>query len=263
LLAIAKAAGNFLADLHADPYYDRAVFTLVGGDVVTPAKALSTAASVLCDLRTNVGVHPRLGVIDVVPFVSLNDEDSRLACSMRDSFGAWLARAHELPVFIYGNGISLPEVRKSAFKSLSPTYGPKRLNSRLGAAVVGCRPPLVAFNVVIDADLPTARDLAMRLRSPMVRTLALSVGDEVQLSFNLIDPANMGPVEIVKAVERDVPVISSELVGLIPRSAVIGRSKQLLSRLGIDDSVTVEERSQTVYDPAVGIGRLLEKLKSK
>ncbi|MEO7429646.1 MAG: glutamate formiminotransferase, partial [Acidimicrobiales bacterium] len=185
--AIASEAGAALLDVHSDAHHNRSVLTVVGEDA---ARAIATAAVSELDLRQHHGVHPRLGVLDVVPFVALEKATALQALRARDRFAAWLSEAHDVPCFLYGPERSLPDVRREAFRSFAPDTGPVLPHPTAGATAVGQRGVLVAYNVWIDgADLETARRIAAAVRGPGLRALGLQVGPRVQVSMNLTDPA--------------------------------------------------------------------------
>jgi glutamate formiminotransferase len=237
---IAATAGGDLLDVHTDPDHHRSVLTLVGEDA---PRAVARAAVELLDLREHAGAHPRIGVVDVVPFVALEgstDDDARRA---RDDFCTWAGRDLGVPCFRYGPERTLPEVRRSAFGALAPDCGPASPHPSAGAIAVGVRPVLVAYNVwLAEPDLATARRLAAALRSPSVRALGLAVGDHVQVSMNLIDPATTGPAEVVDAIAAEARVGRCELVGLVPRSVLDAVDPRRWRELDLSEDRTIEAR---------------------
>jgi glutamate formiminotransferase len=168
-------------------------------------------------------VHPRLGVVDVVPFVPLDGESMASAVGARDAFAAWAASELGVPCFLYGPERSLPEVRRRAFVDLRPDTGPPAPHPTAGACCVGARPVLVAYNVWLStADVAVARRVAAAVRSPELRALGLACGDRVQVSMNLVQPLVVGPADAYDAVAALAPPAGAELVGLVP-SAVLDR----------------------------------------
>lgn len=243
--AIAEAAGAGLLDVHTDPDHHRSVFTLVGLDA--PRRVASEAVARL-DLTAHRGVHPRLGVVDVVPFVPLDDATMADAQAARDAFAAWLVATHDVPVFLYGPERSLPEVRRGAFRELAPDLGPSRPHPTAGATCVGCRPVLVAYNLwLAGSSLPEARRIAAAVRGPHVRALGLAVGDGVQVSLNLVEPDAVGPAEAYDLVQDAAraaggSVARAELVGLLPRAVVQRIPAARWDELDVGPERTIEAR---------------------
>ncbi len=216
--AIAAAAGPALLDVHADAHHNRSVLTLVGSGVEQATRAVAVEAVRRIDLRLHVGVHPRLGAVDVVPFVPLGDASMDDAVAARDRFAAWAGAELGVPCFLYGPERTLPDVRRRAFTSLEPDTGGLVAHPTAGAICVGARPVLVAYNVWLadGVDLATARRVAREIRAPALRALGLDVGGRAQVSMNLVDPARLGPGEAYDAVAARVAVDRAELVGMLP-----------------------------------------------
>ncbi len=118
---LAAAAGTDLLDVHADAHHNRAVLTLVGED---SPRAVTRAAVEELDLRTHRGVHPRIGVVDVVPFVPLGAATLAEAEAAADRYARWAGTELALPCFRYGTRRTLPEVRRGAFVAFAPDWGP-------------------------------------------------------------------------------------------------------------------------------------------
>jgi glutamate formiminotransferase len=261
--ALAVAAGPCLLDLHRDADHNRSVFTLAGPNdaVAGGARSLATATLARLDLRTHEGAHPRLGVLDVVPFVpyvpgGAPPADLTSAVAERDAFARWLGGTQHVPAFLYGpltDGTtrSLPEVRRHAFEptdhgGLAPDFGPSRLSLRCGATAVGARPVLVAYNVWVDSP-GVARVVAPQVRGPGVRALGLTTGVRAQVSCNLIDPVWVGPAQLYDAVaalvtEAGGSVEGAELVGLIPEVVLHAVPPARRRALGLSEETTVESR---------------------
>ncbi len=280
--ALRDAGGPVLLDVHSDPVHHRSVLTLGGtlSMVEDAARRVATSAVAHIDIRSHVGVHPRLGAIDVVPFVPLpfplsdaspspgtgsNPTADRLwsgVLGARDRFAQWAGVELDLPCFLYGPERSLPDVRRSAFDPLVPDAGPSKPHPTAGAAAVGCRPVLVAYNVLIASDqgsetdagralaLAVARSLATDLRGPGVRALGLSLGEGAQVSFNLIDPGSVSVASVYDAVatgagSKGCSVRRAELVGLIPASVLEQVPRHRWPELDLDEDRTIEGLMQT------------------
>jgi glutamate formiminotransferase len=240
LAELAEAAGADLLDRHTDPDHHRSVFTLVGTDA---PRRLAAAAVDHIDLRQHEGVHPRLGVVDVVPFAPLAGAALADAIAARDAFAAWLADEHAVPCFLYGPERSLPEVRRRAFGELAPDVGPPVPHPTAGACCVGARPVLVAYNVwLAEPDLARAGEIAAALRSPTVRALGLACGDRVQVSMNLVAPEITGPAEAYDAVAALAPVAGAELVGLVPAAVLDRIPPSRWATLDLEPVRTIEAR---------------------
>ncbi len=242
---LAAVCGDDLLDLHTDTDHHRAVFTLVGTHA---PRRLAAAAVEHLDLRGHIGAHPRLGVVDVVPFVPLADATFADALAARDAFANWAAAELDLPCFYYGPERSLPELRRGAFTTLSPDVGPTVPHPSAGACAVGARELLVAYNVWVDApDLGAVRRVATAVRSADVRTLGLAVGDRFQVSCNLIAPLRTGPADVVAAVGEHgrgekVTVTGCELVGLVPDAVLTAIEPDEWERLDLAPDRTIESR---------------------
>jgi len=239
--ALSERCARSLLDVHTDRDYDRSVFTLAGPHVFADSQELAQGALELVDFRGYTGIHPALGALDVVPFVPLADEPLVEAVHLRDRFGAWLARTCAVPVFVYDDETPLPVVRKGAFVTIEPTWGPPTVDPRVGAACVGSRGPLVALNINIQASLSRAQLIARMMRSSQVRTLALVAGDRVQVSMNLIDPLTFTPLMAIAQVATMATLDSVELVGLLPEAVVVGHEDEYMA-VGIDPLATIETR---------------------
>src|SRR5688572_13947872 len=151
LSRLADAAGRDLLDVHTDPHHHRSVLTMVGEHA---PRAVAALAVELIDLRHHDGVHPRFGAVDVVPFVPLSGALMADAVRARDEFARWAAATLDLPCFLYGPERTLPEVRRGAFRTLTPDMGPPAAHRSAGAVAVGARPLLVAYNLwLTDPDL--------------------------------------------------------------------------------------------------------------
>lgn len=240
LAALADAAGRDLLDLHADPYHHRAVLTLVGEDA---PRRVATVAVERIDLGRHDGVHPRIGAVDVVPFVPLDGSTMADAVAARDRFSAWAAAELGLPCFVYGAERTLPAVRRGAWAAFGPDTGPDAPHPTAGACAVGARHLLVAYNVWLATPaLGAARNAAAAVRGDGIRALGLPVGDRVQVSMNLLDPLRVGPAEAYDRVAAVVPVAGAELVGLVPAAVLERTAAGRWTELDLADDRTIEAR---------------------
>jgi glutamate formiminotransferase / 5-formyltetrahydrofolate cyclo-ligase len=229
-----------LLDVHSDVHHNRSVLTLVGE---AAPRAVARAAVAALDLRRHQGVHPRFGVVDVVPFVPLAGSTLVDAVAARDRFLDWMAAEMGVPGFAYGPERTLPEVRRLAFAELPPDRGPSRPHPTAGATAVGARPVLVAWNVwLAEPDLARAQWIAREIRGPRLRALGLPVGGRVQVSMNLVEPDELGPAEAWDLVAERGALAGAELVGLVPRSVLERTDPARWGELDLAEGKTIESR---------------------
>jgi len=259
--AVASRAGQCLLDVHIDAHHHRAVLTLAGpgNEVEQAARAVASEAVAQLDIALHSGgVHPRLGVVDVVPFVPLGSATMRDAVGARDRFALWAASGLGVPCFLYGPERTLPEIRRRAFTGLVPDTGPLVAHPSAGAICVGARPVLVAYNLWLDwpskvdgGDVPAlvgvARAIAGAIRRPAVRALGLAVGGRAQVSLNLIAPSSFGPADAYDEVESlaraaGVELKRAELVGLVPDDVLARVPFHRRGQLDLDSDRTIGSR---------------------
>jgi len=257
--AVRSVAGVRLADIHADPDHHRSVFTFLGPPAAVEAAACALAEVALraIDMRTHRGIHPRIGALDVLPFVPLREMSMAEAVTIAHRVGRTLGARFELPIFFYAEAAlsperrSLPWIRRGEYEGLArrladpawkPDAGPARFNPRSGATAVGARAILVAFNVWLDSnDLDAARAIARAVREssgglPAVQAMGVPLARHAitQVSLNLLDygrtslPKVFGRVKS-EAARRGISVRQSELVGLAPRGAFAGAAPESLA----------------------------------
>jgi glutamate formiminotransferase len=264
--AVAAGGGPCVLDVHTDPDHNRSVLTLAGQPqaVAEAALAIARAAVARIDLSGHAGVHPRLGAVDVVPFVPLDDPGPAGLAAAAELARAWAQRAAAelgLPAFLYDaadpDGRSLPEVRRDAFRGRRPDFGPGEPHPTAGAVAVGARPVLVALNCELsDGDIAVARAVARALRErdgglPGVRALGFELAskDRAQVSMNLVDLAATGVETACEAVRREAgrrgrSVTAVELVGLLPAAELERCSGEFLAWSGLSADRTIEARLQ-------------------
>jgi glutamate formiminotransferase len=258
-----------LLDVHSDADHHRSVFTLVGEpeDLVGSLVEGAAAAYELIDLQRHEGVHPRVGAVDVVPLVPL--EPDAMPAARHAALAVAERLGHELgvPVFLYGEvgagrrpaffrvgGIEQLAHRMEAGE-LVPDRGPNQLDPRKGAALVGARPPLVAYNVELaTGHLQVAREIAATIREsgggmPGVQAIGLFLprSERVQVSMNVLDLERSPLHEVVDAVIREATtrgaeVVGGELVGLVPARVLEDAAAAGRSIPGVDESRVLERR---------------------
>jgi glutamate formiminotransferase len=252
--AVRATPGVTLADVHADPDHHRAVLTFLGAPAAVAAAARALAEAVVGELgmRAHRGIHPRVGALDVLPFVPLAGASMADAVALAHATGRALAERHALPVYYYGEAARRPErralreLRHGEYEGLAarlatpegrPDDGPARFDARAGAVLVGARDVLIAYNVwLAGEDLAAARAIAREVRAsggglPAVQALGLPLASRrrVQVSTNLLD-YRVTPIPAVfdrvaeAAARRGIAIERAELVGLAPRAAFAGRA---------------------------------------
>lgn len=250
IAACGRAAGAALLRTDSDAAHHRSVFTLGGTPdaVVAAVERLAAAAIALIDLRVHRGVHPRIGAIDVVPFVPVRAIGLDGCVSLARRVGQAIAEAHAVPVLLYEAAATAPhrrrleDIRRGQFEGLAarlshpswrPDFGPTTPHPTAGATAVGARGPLVAFNVNLNSrNLAAARQIARIVRErngglPGIKALGLLLADRdiVQVSMNLTTPETTSVVAAYDAVaqeagRRGIDVLESELIGLAPASVL-------------------------------------------
>jgi len=245
-----EAAGVRLLDVHSDVDHHRSVFTYLGApDAVERATlALARVAVDRIDMRRHKGVHPRVGAVDVVPFIPLRRTSMAQAVDIAHRFGRALSESTGVPVFFYAEAArdpgrrELPVVRWGGFERLaerlaeprwSPDCGPAAPHPSAGVTVVGARGPLIAFNAMLDTpDVAIAKSIAGAIREsapgglPAVRAMGVYLESRgiAQVSMNLLDYRVTAPITAADRVEaearaRGARVGQWELVGCAPAAA--------------------------------------------
>jgi len=249
--AVRGTAGVRLADWSADPDHNRMVVTFVGPPDAVRTAALAAAAVAVAriDIGRHAGVHPRLGALDVLPFVPLQGLNLADCAVLAREVGEELAARHGLPVFLYESASpqarSLPVVRREAFRTLAADFGPAVPHPTAGAAIVGARGALIAYNVALATpDVAVARAIARELRGqadlPGVRALGLALPSRglTQVSMNLTRPAETPLLAVFRRVEagaraRDTSVAGSEVIGALPGYSAFGVLGDALRAVGL------------------------------
>lgn len=249
--AAAAAPGVRLLDVSSDPDHNRSVLTLAGAPDGLQASllALYEAALAEIDLTRHAGVHPRVGAVDVVPFVPLGDTPMEVAVAAAGRLGQEVAARFGLPVYLYEQAARRPErklladIRRGGFEGFpakiadpawAPDYGPARVHPTAGVTVIGARFFLIAFNAVLDTpDVNVARAVARRVREsggglPAVRAMGvyLASRDRAQVSMNLVDYRRTSILMLLNHVRQEAEalgtrVIESEVIGLMPEEAAL------------------------------------------
>ena len=250
--AISQIDGVTLLDQSRDETHNRSVVTFAGSaePVVRAATAAVGRALELIDMEQHAGAHPRIGAVDVIPFVPLGTTRIEECVDLARRFGEQIAQRFELPVYLYGEAALRPErrrladVRRGEYETLreelginperDPDFGPTRLHPRGGAVAVGARKPLIAFNVNLATDdLVLAKKIAHAVREssgglPAVQAMAVLLDEPrlAQVSMNLVDWQRTGIVKVVREIRRmaqqaGTEIDHCELIGLAPAGALL------------------------------------------
>ena len=268
--AISAVPGVTLMNVHTDPDHHRSVFSFLGSPEAVDAAALALATEVFdrVDMRGHRGVHPRVGALDVLPFVPLATVAMAEVVELAHRVGATLAARHELPVYYYAEAArqadrrTLRALRAGQYEGLAarlatpegrPDDGPARFDPRRGATLVGARQVLVAFNVWLESDdLEAARAVARVVREsggglPAVNALGIRLASRgiVQVSLNLVDYRRT-PIPVAfdrissEAAARGIAVRRGELVGLAPRAAFARRAPASVGLADFSDNLYLD-----------------------
>jgi glutamate formiminotransferase len=248
--AIRATPGVRLLDYSSDPSHNRSVYTLVGdADSVKRATlALFEHAVAAIDLRTHRGEHPRLGAVDVVPFVPIEGITMAECIALAQEVGAAVAERFGVPVFLYEEASTNParknleDIRRGEFEGLAakmrnaewtPDFGPAVPHPSAGASVIGARMPLIAYNINLNTDrLDVAKKIAAAIRHSSgglryVKAAGFMLEDRgiAQVSMNLTNYEKTPIFRVFEIVRREaarygVSILESEIVGLVPSAAL-------------------------------------------
>ena len=274
IAAIARVFKSFpnvrLVDFSGDADHNRSVFTFLGKpqDVLEAALAACGKALKLIDMREQIGVHPRLGAVDVVPFIPISKAKMKDAVDLAHAFGRQLYERFGVHVYFYGyaarndQGVELPDVRRGGYEGLAnkmacaegaPDVGGTEFNMRSGATAVGARDLLVAYNINLACDdLLLVRHIASRIREKggglkHVRAIGVILKGRglAQVSINLTN-CKETPLKAVfdrvktLAAEAGAQILESELIGLAPKCAFAGTKPEYLKLKDFDEHRLLE-----------------------
>jgi glutamate formiminotransferase / 5-formyltetrahydrofolate cyclo-ligase len=276
---IVAVEGVYLLDRTSDASHNRSVLTIAGeADPVSEALERLVARAIReIDMDEHSGEHPRIGAVDVVPFVPLGETTLEECIEYARRFGRRVAQRFDLPVYLYAaaatrsDRVKLADVRRGQYEGLraeidqpgrEPDFGPARIHPSAGAIAVGARPFLIAYNINLDSDdVELARRIARRIREsggglPRLQANGFEVSEpsrghptRAQVSMNLLDFAET-PLWLVWETVRDeaaadgVELAESELIGLAPLAALLA----VADRAGADEDAPVEDRLRTGAD---------------
>jgi len=249
--AVRRVPGARLLDYSSDAAHNRSVITMAGDaeSLKAAVLALFEGAIAAIDLRTHKGEHPRMGAVDVVPFVPIEGVTMDACVALAKDTARTIADRFGVPVYLYEDASSNPlrknleDIRRGEFEGMAakmasegwaPDFGPSTPHPSAGASVIGARMPLIAYNINLDTDrLDVAKKIAAAVRFSsggfrFVKAMGVSLADRgiVQVSMNLTNYEKTPILRVFEAVKREaerygVNVLESEIVGLVPAAALI------------------------------------------
>lgn len=268
--AVAATAGAVLLDRTSDPSHNRSVLTMAGDAVEVEAALEATIAVAIeaIDMEAHQGEHPRIGAVDVIPFVPLGTTTLEACVVLARGFGLKVADRFGIPVYLYARAstrpdrVRLADVRRGGYEGVrddllagvpdrAPDFGPHRVHPRAGAVAIGARPFLIAWNINLDTnDVDIAKRIARSVREsggglPGVQGNGFFIEelDAAQVSMNLLDFETTPMWSVFDEVERraaaeGVGIRESELIGLAPQAAFDG----VAAHAGVAASTDAEAR---------------------
>lgn len=269
---VRKVKGAKLLDYSSDEDHNRTVVTFVGGPEAVEEAAFNLAkkASELIDMRKHKGGHPRMGATDVIPFIPIKDITTAECVEISKRVGKRIGEELSIPVYLYEDSATCPlrknlsDIRKGQYegffekikdKNWQPDFGPCVMNERSGVTAVGARVPLVAFNVNLGtSDIEIANKIARNVRFiggglRFVKAMGVKLEQRniVQVSMNLVNyekTAVYRAFEMVKmeAKRYGVPVVGSEVIGLVPMKALIDCAEYYLQIENFSMDQVLEKR---------------------
>ena len=281
--AVRATPGVRLLDYSADASHNRSVFTLAGEAEPLRAAVLAMfeQASTSIDLRTHRGEHPRLGAIDVVPFVPIEGVTMDECVALAKRVGAEVASRFGIPVYLYEEASANPlrrnleDIRRGEFEGLrakmasegwAPDFGPAQPHERAGASVIGARMPLIAYNINLNTDrLDVAKKIAAAVRHSSgglryVKAMGVKVDDPstgsgqgrhlAQVSMNLTNYEKTPIFRVFEMVKREaerygVSILESEIVGLVPSAALVSAAEYYLQLERFGNQQILENKLRT------------------
>jgi glutamate formiminotransferase / 5-formyltetrahydrofolate cyclo-ligase len=270
--AIRGLPGVRVLDVQSDPAHNRSVLTLAGE--AAPLKeavlTLFERAVKAIDLRQHTGEHPRLGAVDVVPFVPIEGVTMDACVGLAKEVGSQVASRFGVPVFLYEEAASTParrnleDIRRGEFEGLAskmrqpewkPDFGPSQPHASAGAAIIGARMPLIAYNINLATNrLDVAKKIAAGIRMSSggyryVKAMGIALDDRgiVQVSMNLTNYEKTPIFRVFETVKREaarygVNVLESEIVGLVPSAALMQAAEFYLQLEGFSGKQVLENK---------------------
>jgi glutamate formiminotransferase len=270
--AIRAVPGVRLLDYSSDASHNRSVFTLAGDGSALKAAILAMYEHALAhiDLRTHQGEHPRLGAIDVVPFVPIEGVTMAACVELAKDVAQAVASRFGVPSYLYEEASNNParrnleDIRRGEFEGLAakmasagwaPDYGPAAPHPSAGASVIGARMPLIAYNINLNTDrLDVAKKIAAAIRHSsggfrFVKAAGFELKDRgiVQVSMNLTNYEKTPMFRVFETVKREaerygVSILESEIVGLVPAAALHATAEFYLQIAGFKPDQVLENK---------------------
>lgn len=270
--ALKRTPGVRVLDVQSDQDHNRSVLTLAGDEASLPSAllALYEVATARIDLRAHQGEHPRLGAVDVVPFIPIEGATMADCVALAKQVGRAVAERFGIPVFLYEAAASAPhrrnleDIRRGQFEGLAekmkdpawaPDFGPPGPHATAGASVVGARMPLIAYNINLGTpDLEVAKRIAKAIRASSggyryVKAMGVMLERRkvAQVSINMTDYKKTPLHRVFETVRSEaarygVDVIGSEIVGLVPAEALVDAADHFLRLEGFDPSQVLERK---------------------
>ncbi|MDP3718584.1 MAG: glutamate formimidoyltransferase [Acidobacteriota bacterium] len=265
-------AGMRVLDVQSDATHNRSVFTLAGTaeGLAAGIPRLFEGAIAAIDLRTHTGEHPRLGAVDVVPFIPIDGVTMAECVALAKAIAADVATRYQLPVYLYEDASTnaarknLEDIRRGEFEGLAakmrqpawaPDFGPAAPHATAGASVIGARMPLIAYNINLATNrLEVAKKIASAIRMSsgglrFVKAMGIPLEDRgiVQVSMNLTNYEKTPIYRVFDLVKREaerygVQVLESEIVGLVPSAALTQTAEYFLRLEGFSSGQILENK---------------------
>jgi glutamate formiminotransferase len=270
--AVRTTPGARLLDHSSDASHNRSVFTLAGdaASVRAAILALYAVAVDTIDLRTHRGEHPRLGAVDVVPFVPIEGVSMADCVALAKDVAEAVAERYRVPVFLYEEASTNParknleDIRRGEFEGLAakmsspgwaPDFGPSTPHETAGASVIGARMPLIAYNINLNTErLDVAKKIAAAIRHSSgglryVKAMGVMLEDRrlAQVSMNLTNYEKTPMFRVFDLVKREaarygVSILESEVVGLVPSAALVRSAEYYLQLDRFSDEQVLEKK---------------------
>lgn len=269
---VRQTEGVRLLDYSSDHDHNRTVITYVG-DLESVAEAsfrLTVKAVELIDMEQHQGAHPRIGAVDVIPFIPIEGITMKECVTGAEQLGKRINEELQVPVYLYGEAATRPErknlsnIRKGQYEGLKeamgreerhPDFGAPKMHASAGATVVGARMPLVAFNVNLGTDkIEIANHIARAVRESNggfrnVKSMGVVLEErgQVQVSMNLENYQTTPIYRVLETIRREaarfgVPVVGTEIVGLVPQQALVDVANWYLQLEDFDSKQILENR---------------------